>query len=90
MPKKKAIEQEVEVQQIDTSGMSDEQIVDVICDSLDKLCTTLVERGMDEELVTASLFRLFAERMADSGDRETYEEVLEIALEEPWEEIVLH
>lgn len=78
------------VVQFDTSTMTDEQVVDIICHSLTAVCDSMTARGLDPELVTASLLQLFAERMCESGDRETYESVLELALEDPWEEVTLH
>jgi hypothetical protein len=79
-----------EIQQFNTVDMSEEEIVDVASEQLDQLCCQLAEGGLSSDLVTAALFRLFAERMCDSGDRETYETVLELALEDEWEEVTIH
>jgi len=89
MAKKKAQVEET-VPAFDIAGLSEEQVVDLVCTSLDTLCTTLAERGLDPELITASLLRTFADRMCESNDRATYEEVLQLALEDEWEEITLH
>jgi hypothetical protein len=90
MAKKKVEVQPASTIELDVKGLNEEQIVDYICNSLDTLCASLEQGGLDPELVTASLFRLFAERMCDSGDRETYETVLELALEDEWEEVTIH
>jgi hypothetical protein len=87
---KKKLTVEEPVPAFDTKGLSEEQIVDIICNSLDTLCATLEQRGLDTELITASLMRTFADRMCEANDRETYEEVLQLALEDEWEEITLH
>ena len=87
---KKKVEVETAPVAIDVQGLNEEQIVDYICNSLDTLCASLEDAGLDPELVTASLFRLFAEHMCESGDRSTYEEVLTLALEDEWEEVTLH
>lgn len=75
---------------IDTKGLSVEQILDGVVDALHDLADSLEERGIDAELVTGALFRAFAERMAEVNDRDTYEEILEEALETPWEDVTLH
>lgn len=89
MAKKKALVEET-APVFDVSNLSEEQVVDIVCNSLDTLCTSLAARGLAQELITASLLRMFADRMCDSNDRETYEEVLQLALEDPWDEITLH
>ena len=90
MAKKKLELETVSAIESEVKGLNEEQIVDYICLSLDTLCARLEAAGLDPELVTASLFRLFAEHMCESGDRATYEEVLELALEDQWEEVTLH
>ena len=86
---KDAVEQAAE-ELIDTKGLSVEQILDEVSLALHTLADTLEEQGIDSEIVTGAMFRCFAERMADVNDRETYEEVLEEALETPWDDITLH
>jgi hypothetical protein len=90
MAKKKVQVEETPVPAFDVAGLSEEQIVDIICNSLDTLCATLEQRGLDTELITASLMRTFADRMCESNDRATYEEVLQLALEDQWEEVTIH
>jgi hypothetical protein len=90
MAKKKVEVQPASTIELDVKGLNEEQILDYICNSLDTLCASLEQGGLDPELVTASLFRLFAEHMCESGDRATYETVLELALEDQWEEVTLH
>jgi hypothetical protein len=89
MAKKKAPVQE-EAIVLDFKDMSEQDIVDIVCDHLAVLCNQLEQQGTNPELVTAGLFRLFAERMCDSGDRDTYDNVLEMALEDQWEEVTIH
>lgn len=84
-----AVEQAAE-ELIDTKGLSVEQILDEVCIALHTLAETLEEQGIEGDLITGALFRAFAERMADVNDRETYEEVLEEALDTPWEDVTLH
>ena len=84
-----AVEQAVE-ELIDLKGLSVEQILDGVCEALHTLADTLEEQGIEPDLITGALFRCFAERMADVNDRETYEEILEEALETPWEDVTLH
>lgn len=87
MSKRVEVDTQVEV---NIEGLSDDQIVEVIADSLTSIADQLESAGVDPELITAVFFRQFAERMCESGDRAGYEEVLEIALEDEWEEITLH
>lgn len=90
---KKKVEDAVDAvaeEMINTKGLSVEQILDGVCEALHTLADNLESQGIEGELITGALFRCFAERMADVNDRETYEEVLEEALETPWDDITLH
>ena len=71
-------------------GLSIEQAVEMMSDILHGFCNSLAEQGVDEVLVISALLTAYAERAADYGDRELFEEQLEAALDEPWDEHTVH
>ncbi len=71
-------------------GMTIEQTVEMMSDILHGFCNSLAEQGIDEMLIMSAVLTVYAERAADFGDREIYEEQLEAALEEPWDEHTVH
>lgn len=71
-------------------GLTVEQTVEMMTDILHSFCNSLADQGIDELLIMSAVLTVYAERAADYGDREVYEEQLEAALEEPWDEHTVH
>lgn len=93
MPKSKSkvkVELESTLPNDDLSKLSDEQIIDLLEVTIGSLCSRLEESGVDSQYIAGALFAEFANRMAADGDRDTFEEILEEALETPWEDYTLH
>jgi hypothetical protein len=72
------------------SELEIEQQAEAIAHGLLEFCDNLQSKGIDPAVLNAVLLRVFCERMADEGDRQGFEELLEMAMEEPWDEHTLH
>ena len=72
--------------EINTSTMDDDQIIDLVYSTLETLCDQLEVQGIDPSYIDSTLFILFSERMYVAGDRAAYEGILEEALEDSWPE----
>jgi hypothetical protein len=72
------------------SDLELEQQADAIAQALLEFCENLEQKALDPSLLNAVLLRVFCERMADLGHRQDFEELLEMALEEPWDEHTIH
>ena len=66
--------------------LTEDQTMDLAYNTLVALCTELETKGLDREILTASLFILFSERMYEADAREEFEDMLEEALEDSWPE----
>jgi hypothetical protein len=67
-----------------------EEQVDIMLQVIDGFCQQISEEGVDELLILSTLLTVYAERAADYGDREMYEEHLQAALDEEWETHSVH
>jgi hypothetical protein len=70
--------------------LNDDQKMDLIAQGLEAFCRGLEAKGVDPALITDTIFAVFCDRAAELGDREAYEELLTVALEDPWEEYTVH
>lgn len=70
--------------EIDVSKLDDDQILDLVYNTMETLCEELELRGIDPSYIDSTLFILFTERMYVAGDRESFENILEEALEDSW------
>lgn len=76
---------------VDTLSELDlDQQAEAIAQGILEFCGDLESRTIDPSIINAVLLRVFCERMADEGDRQGFEELLEMALEEPWAEHTIH
>ena len=64
--------------------LTEDQSFDLAYNTLIALCAELDAKGLDPDILTASLFVVYSERMYEADAREEFEEMLEEALEEPW------
>lgn len=92
MPKPKSVKVDVvaDLPNEDFSKLSDEQILELLEITFSALCAKLEDSGVEPQYITGALFSEFANRMAAEGDRSQFEEILEEALEIPWEDYTLH
>jgi hypothetical protein len=42
------------------------------------------------EVIDSALFSIFVARLAERGDRESFEAYVEEAMDEPWDDVTLH
>lgn len=85
-----SVELETNLPNDDFSKLSDEQTLDLLEATFSALAQRLEDGGVDPELITGTLFGLFADRMAQTGDREYFDTVLAEAMETPWQDYTLH
>lgn len=74
----------------DFSQLSEDQTAALLEQTLARLCDHLEQSGVDPDHITGALFNHFSQRLCDVNDREQYDLVLEMALETPWDEHVIH
>ena len=70
---------------IDLTTITIEELLDLVVESYHELGDQLLEQGVSADVVNGALFCAFSERMAELGDRDYYNEVLEEALSTPWD-----
>lgn len=75
---------------VDLGELDMEQQVEVVSLALEHFCEELEARGLEPAMIDALLLAVFSQRMADLGDRATYEEMLNNALDDPWDEHSIH
>lgn len=76
--------------EVDVSQLTPDQQADLLTEALSRFTETLLAQGFDPEVLAPILLEQFASIMCDLGDRQAYEEVLEMALEDEWPEHWLH
>lgn len=74
----------------DLASLDLEDQAEIIAQALEHFCSEIEAKGMDPAILDAMLLAVFSQRMADVGDRASYEELLNSALEDEWEEHSLH
>ena len=77
-------------QEVDIAKLDMEQQVEIICRTIEALCTELERKGADPYMLSSVLLDAFCSRMADCNDRETFEELMDEALSVEWEDITVH
>jgi len=77
-------------QEVDIAKLDDSQQFELVAVSIDALCASLAEKGIDAEIINSVLLEAFCYRMADANDRSTYELMLEDALTAEWEDVTVH
>lgn len=76
----------MEINDIDVSNLSEDEIIDLVLDSIDLLCETLENKNIDPSVIDSALFVMFSSRLEEAGAREDFDEILHEALEEQWED----
>lgn len=93
MPKAKDSENTLVVEDLETMDLSkldEDSQIDLVLALLEQQCLELEGRGIDMEVIDSALFSIFVGRLAERGDRESFDAYVEEAQDEPWTEIVLH
>lgn len=91
MPKAK--EETLIVEDLDTMDLSkldEDSQIDLVLALLEQQALNLEQRGIDMEVIDSALFSIFVGRLAERGDKESFDAYVEEAQDEPWTEITLH
>ena len=88
MARKKSSESEKLAQAL--IDLAPETQVEAVIESLESFCSQLEARGISSNILDAALFTAWGLRYAERNDRSGYEEILETALDDAWEEITVH
>jgi len=74
----------------DWSKLSEDQVTDLLEQTLATLCAGLEAQGLDPDYISGALFNQFTQRLCETNDREQYDLILEMALESQWDDITVH
>ena len=75
---------------IDLSQIPQEQQVEIIARSIEAVCLELERKGVDPYMLSSVLLDAFCSRMAECNDRDTFESLIEEAMDVPWEDVTIH
>jgi hypothetical protein len=81
------------VQDIDTMDLTDvdpDVQIDIMLIQLDTVVSALEHRGCDMQAIDAALFSMFVSRLAERGDRDSFDSYVEEASEDTWNTIMIH
>jgi hypothetical protein len=67
-----------------------EQQVEILAEGISAFCQRVHDQGVDPSIMSTVLLTVYCEQMCDLGDRASYEQQLEAALDDTWEEHSLH
>jgi len=72
------------------AGCSADMVGEYIIDRIHDYCDSLDALKLNPEIMMAALLQVYCDRACDYGDRSIYTEQLEFALEDEWEEHIVH
>jgi len=67
-----------------------EQQTEAVLDILEPIIEELQGQGIESIAISLALFELFTQQFIEQGAGDTWREILETAMEEPWPINVLH
>ncbi len=79
-----------DLESMDLSKLDEDTQIDVVLTLLEQYATAFEQRGIPLEVIDSALFSIFVARLAERGDRESFEAYVEEAMEEPWDNVTLH
>jgi hypothetical protein len=79
-----------DLESMDLSKLDEDTQIDVVLTLLEQYCSAFESRGIPLEVVDSALFSIFVARLAERGDRESFEAYVEEAMDEPWDNVTLH
>jgi hypothetical protein len=68
------------------SALSEEDLITLVYTSLDAFCMLLEEKGIQGDYIDPVLLGLFSMRMSEDASRDEFEDMLQDAIDEPWED----
>lgn len=72
------------------AGCSDDQVGEYVIDRIHEYCDSLEALKLNPEILMAALLQVYCDVAVEHGDRASYTEQLEFALEDEWEEHLIH
>jgi hypothetical protein len=72
------------------AGCSADQIGEYVIDRIHDYCLSLEALKLNPEIMMAALLQVYCDVACEHGDRSAYQEQLEFALEDEWEEHLIH
>lgn len=69
---------------IDFDRADDDQLIDLVFGTFETLCSELESRGFPPDIIDATMFIFWQQRMFEADARSEFESILEEALEEEW------
>lgn len=79
-----------DLESMDLSKLDEDTQIDVVLTLLDQYVEQLEQRGIAMESIDAGLFSTFVARLAERGDRESFESYVEEAMDEEWPSVTVH
>lgn len=79
-----------DLETMDLSKLDEDSQTDIVLTLMDQYTAALEARGIPIEVIDCALFSVFVGRLAERGDRESFEAYVEEAMEETWDTVVLH
>ena len=72
------------------AGCSADQVGEYIIDRIHDYCDSLEALKLNPEILMAALLQVYCDVACEYGDRSSYTEQLEFALEDEWDEHTIH
>ena len=79
-----------DLETMDLSKLDEDSQTDIMLTLIEQYTSALEARGIATEIIDCALFSVFVSRLAERGDRESFEAYVEEAMEETWDTVVLH
>ena len=79
-----------DLESMDLSKLDEDTQIDVVLTLLDQYVDQLEQRGIDMSVIDSALFSVFVARLAERGDRESFESYVEEAMDEEWPSVTVH
>ena len=79
-----------DLESMDLSKLDEDTQIDVVLTLLDQYVDQLEQRGIDMSVIDSALFSVFVARLAERGDRESFESYVEEAMDEDWPTVTVH
>lgn len=79
-----------DLESMDLSKLDEDSQIDVVLTLLDQYVDQLEQRGISMEVIDSALFSVFVARLAERGDRESFESYVEEAMDEDWPSVTVH
>ena len=79
-----------DLETMDLSKLDEDTQIDIVLTQLDDYVLELEKRGIAMEVIDSALFSIFVARLAERGDRESFDSYVEEAQDEDWPSVTKH